>query len=50
MESFNVHLPPTFHFTLGASQEEKDREIEEYLKKLARSVETEMKKLYVMVA
>jgi hypothetical protein len=49
MALFSVDLPATFHFS-GRTQGEKDRELEEYLRKLSAAVEENMKRLHNRVA
>jgi len=49
MSLFSVDLPTTFHFS-GHTQAERDRELEEYLRKLSSAVEENMKRLHNRVA
>lgn len=45
-EQFNVDLPPSFHFRPGSTEEEKDKQIEEYLARFSRATEEMLRRLY----
>ena len=45
MREFNIQLPPKFEFT-GATQEERDRELEEYLTDVSRILENSLLRLF----
>jgi len=44
-EHFNVDLPPPFRFKKG-TQEEKEKQIEEYLRKLLYAIDEAFKRLF----
>lgn len=48
-EQFNVDLPPVFRFREG-SQEEREKQVEEYLHQLSRSVDEMMKRLFLRMS